>query len=140
MKKLSLPLFLSISLFMISSVTQAQQSLSPVYYPIPQPHYPLPPAHYPVPQPHPIPQPPVSSCGYNHSSECYTNAGHVCSAFVPNYQDSWFSSCVWQDYFYICLELPLKPPVQKICYLQGTPCTCIFNNYNTYIYEPGVFL
>ena len=123
MKKPLLPLFLSISLFMISSVTQAHQYLPPVHYP--------------------VPQPPVSTCGYNYSSECYTNAGHVCSAFVLNYQNSWFSGCVWQGYFYICLELPLslpKPPVQKICYLQGTPCTCIFNYNNAYIYEPGVFL
>ena len=135
MKKLSLPLLLSISLFTISFFTQAYQSLPPAHYPVPQPHY-------PIPQPHPAPYP-VSSCGYNYSSECYTDAGHVCSAFMPNYQDSWFSGCVWQDYFYICLELPLshpKPPVQKICYLQGTPCTCIFNYNNAYIYEPGVFL
>ncbi|MCZ0932785.1 MAG: hypothetical protein OXJ52_06515 [Oligoflexia bacterium] len=92
------------------------------------------------------PYPPVSQyavCPYNQSSICYTYTGNVCSMFVPNYQNQWFSACLNQNFFHACLSLPSFPSpwVQNTCYFRGTPCVCAYGAYNGYyVYEPGQVL
>ena len=114
----------SLFIFSFSAFTYYYQ---PIPYP-PAPYYP------------PVPQ---QVCAYNQSSTCYTYTGRICSMFVPNYQNNWFSACYAQGYLYACLNLPTFPSpwVQNACYLRGTACTCAFGTYNGYyIYEPGQVL
>ena len=86
------------------------------------------------------PAPNQALCPYNHGSVCVTYTGNVCRLFIPNYQNNWFSACLYQNFFHACLNSPYFPSpwIQNACYPKGAPCTCSFGAYNGYyFYEPG---
>ena len=124
-------LFLKTSFLFIFSFSSFAYYYPPSYYQPYQPNY------Y---SPYQYTNPYAQFCSYNQNSVCYTYTGRVCSLFVPNYHNNWFSGCLNNNYIYSCLNLPTfnYPWVQNSCYLRGTPCTCAFGTYNGYyIYEPG---
>ena len=80
---------------------------------------------------------------YTHSSVCHTYSGNTCTLFVRNYHQTWFSACMRDNFIHFCVQLPTfpVPVVQNVCYLKGTPCTCVLGLANGYnLYEPGMIL
>ena len=104
--------------------------------------FPVPPVIPPVVPPYfppPVAQP--SLCPFNYSSTCWTYSGRACPQFELGYQSYWFSACLGDGFFHLCVERPSlpKPVLRETCLLRGLACVCDFGWYNGYYnYEPGI--
>lgn len=102
--------------------------------------FPNPPLFHPLPPPV---FPPLANCPFNYSSMCWTFSGRACPQFELGYQSYWFSACLGNGFFHLCVDRPSfpAPVVREVCLLKGSACVCDFGwNNGYYNYEPGMIL